>query len=118
LAYHLPKYIVVCLICTIIVEVLIAFIFKIKSKKDYINIILVNMVTNPLVVVIPYIFYLYIGIYYRYISLLILEVLTILIEGYIYKKTLQINQNKCYKLSLMLNISSYLIGLIINNIIY
>lgn len=118
MAYYLPKYIVVSLICTIIIELIISFLLQVKSKKDYVNIILVNAITNPIVVVFPYVLSLYLGIYYRYISLIILEISTVLVEGYIYKKTLKYNRINYYKLSLFLNICSYFIGIILNRILY
>jgi len=118
LAYDLPKYIIVSLICTIIIETIIAFLLRVKNKKDYVNIILVNMITNPIVVVLPYVLYLYLGINYRYISLFILEVLTVLTEGFIYNKTLKYKKFNGYKLSLTLNLCSYFIGIILNQIIY
>ena len=47
---NLPKIMIICLLCTIIIECLVSFILRVKSKKDYLNIILVNILTNPLVV--------------------------------------------------------------------
>ena len=118
MAYDLPKYIFTSLICTIIIEVIVGFLLQVKEKKDYINIILVNAITNPIVVVMPYIISLYQGIIYRYITLIILEILAVLIEGYIYNKTLRYKKFNAYKLSLTLNLCSYFIGIILNQIIY
>ena len=87
----LPIIMVKCLICTIIIELLIALILKIKDKKDLINIVLVNIVTNPIVVSFPiYIMILY-GIKARIITLIILEILTVIIEGFIYSLSNIIN---------------------------
>lgn len=110
--------ILICLAFTIIIEILIAFICKVRNKKDFLNIILVNIITNPIVVVFPYITYLYKGIVYRNILLIILEVAVVFIEGLIYKKVLKYNKINTYLLSLILNISSYLVGNIISNIIW
>jgi len=107
-----------CLITTIVVEIVLAYLFKVKSKKDYLNIILVNIITNPIVVLFPYIIYLYHGITARYISLAILELLAFLTEGFIYYKFLKYKKINGYLLSLILNLSSYIIGNIINLIIY
>lgn len=116
--YNLPKYIVVSLLCTIIIEIIVAFLLRVKGNKNFINIVLVNAITNPLVVVIPYVISLYLGKYYRYIFLFIFEVLTVITEGYIYKKVLKYRIINPYKLSLILNFSSYFIGCILNRIIY
>jgi len=110
--------ILICLISTIIIETLVAFIFKVRNKKDFLNIILVNIITNPIVVVFPYITYLYNGIIYRNILLIILEVTVVFVEGFIYKKVLKYNKINTYLLSLILNILSYLLGNIISNIIW
>lgn len=112
------KVIVICLISTIIIELILALIFKVRDKKDFLNIILVNIITNPIVVVIPYIIYLYCGVTYRYISLFIFEMLTIIVEGFIYKKVLKYNKINVYVLSLILNVSSYLIGELLGKVIW
>ena len=105
------------LILTVLIELLLALIIGIKSKKDIIIVILVNLFTNPLVTIIPFIFNIYCGIMYKKISLIILEILVVLLEGYIYKKSLNIKKLNPYLLSLILNISSYGVGLIINYLI-
>lgn len=112
------KVILICLIATIIIEIITAFICKVRDKKDFINIILVNIITNPIVVVIPYIIYLYYGVTYRYISLFILEVLTVITEGYIFHRVLKYNKINAYVFSMILNVSSYLIGELLGKIIW
>ena len=106
------------LIITIVIELSLALILKVRVKKDIINIILVNIVTNPIVVLFPYLVGLRHDITYRYILLAILEIFAFLFEGYIYKKYLKYNKINPYILSLILNIASYTLGNIINNIIY
>lgn len=105
-----------CLICTIIIEVIVAYILRIKDKKDISNIILVNVVTNPLVVSIP----IYMMVKYNYnmriISLIVLEILTVIVEGLIYLKVLKYKKMNPFIISIILNLSSYLIGEIINKL--
>lgn len=105
-----------CLIITIIIEVLIAIILKVKEKKDILTVILVNIMTNPIVVSVPILMYIKYGYKIEIISLIILEILTFIVEGLIYKKTLKYEKNNAFKLSLILNLSSYLIGEIINRL--
>ena len=112
------KILISSLVFTLIIELVIAKILKVKEKKDLINIVLVNIVTNPIVVLFPYVIGLYVGIKYRHISLFILELFAFLFEGLIYKKYFKYNRINPYVVSLILNLSSYLIGNIINNIIY
>ena len=113
----LPKVMCISLLCTLIIEVSIAFILQYR-KKDLLNVLLVNVLTNPLlnssVIAINY-FY---GLKARNISLYIFEVLVILTEGFIYNKYLERKKINGYLLSLILNIASYVIGLLINKIIY
>ena len=54
----------------------------------------------------------------RNIALIILEVLVVFVEGFIYQKYLKKRNINGYLLSLLLNISSYGLGLLINEIIY
>ena len=112
----IPYIMIRCLILTIIIEVIVSLIFKVKDKKDILNIILVNVITNPIVVIIPMYSYLRFGLIYRNISLIILEILTVITEGYCYKKALKYKKLNPYLLSLILNISSYFIGEVINYI--
>lgn len=113
----LPKVMVISLTITLVIEVTIALILKYRGK-DIVNVILVNILTNPLlnsvIVAINY----YYGLKARNISLYILEVLIILVEGMIYKKYLNRKKINGYILSLILNIASYGLGLLINEIIY
>ena len=50
---ELPMIMIRCLLLTIIIEIIVGLILGIRNKKDIINIILVNIVTNPIVVSIP-----------------------------------------------------------------
>lgn len=112
----LPLIMLRCLILTIIIEVIIGLILKIKNKKDILNIILVNIITNPIVVSIPVYINIKFGLLERNISLIILEILTLFVEGFIYKEVLNYKKINPYLISLILNMSSYLIGEIINYI--
>ena len=111
---ELPMIMIRCLLLTIIIEIIVGLILGIRNKKDIINIILVNIVTNPIVVSIPILVYIYLGYKYEVISLYILEVLTVLIEGFIYLKVINYKRINPFLLSLFLNLSSYLIGELIN----
>lgn len=111
---ELPMIMVRCLILTIVVEVIVGLILGIRNKKDIINVILVNIVTNPIVVSIPILIYLYYGYNYERLSLYILEVITLFVEGLIYLKVLNYKKINPFLISLFLNLSSYLIGELIN----
>ena len=111
--YELPYYMVKCLILTILIETVIAFILGYR-KKDLLNVILVNIVTNPIVTTIPVYFNVKYGVFERNIALLVLEITTLFIEGFIYFKCLERRKINPFILSLLLNLASYGLGLIIN----
>ena len=106
----IPKIMIICLLSTIIIEIFFAFLFKVRKKKDFLNIILVNMITNPIVVITSMYIGLKCGLIYRNISLIILEISTVIIEGFIYYKYLNYRKINPYLLSFLLNLLSYFIG--------
>lgn len=109
----LPYIMLICLTFTIIIELIVALIIGIKDKHDILIIILVNIMTNPLVTSIPTYFYIEYNSNYRIISLIILEIFAFVSEGFIYNKLLNYNKKNPYIISLILNICSYTLGLII-----
>lgn len=114
---ELPLIMLICLSSTIVIELIMSLLLGIRSKKDILNVILVNIMTNPLVVsILMYITYN--RLFNTTISIIILEILVILTEGFTYKKVLTFDKINPYVLSLILNISSYFIGRVLNNIIY
>ena len=114
---ELPLIMLICLSSTIMIELIMSLLLGIRNKKDILNVILVNIMTNPLVVsILMYITYN--RLFNTTISIIILEILVILTEGFTYKKVLTFDKINPYVLSLILHISSYFIGRVLNNIIY
>lgn len=114
---ELPLIMLICLSSTIVIELIMSLLLGIRNKKDILNVILVNIMTNSLVVSIL-IYITYNRLFNTTISIIILETLVILTEGFVYKKVLTFDKINPYVLSLILNISSYFIGGLLNNIIY
>lgn len=113
---ELPLIMLICLSSTIVIELIMSLLLGMRNKKDILNVILVNIM-NPLVVsILMYITYN--RLFNTTISIIILEILVILTEGFTYKKVLTFDKINPYVLSLILNISSYFIGRVLNNIIY
>lgn len=102
-----------CLIITIIIEMVFAYILKVRDKIDFLNILLVNILTNPILVITTYMIGILSSKLNKDIATYIFEVLVVLTEGYIYKKVLKYKKINGFILSLILNLSSYLIGLLI-----
>lgn len=114
---ELPLIMLICLSSTIVIELIMSLLLGMRNKKDILNVTLVNIMTNPLVVsILMYITYN--RLFNTTISIIILEILVILTEGFTYKKVLTFDKINPYVLSLILNISSYFIGGLLNNIIY
>lgn len=114
---ELPLIMLICLSSTIVIELIMSLLLGIRNKKDILNVILVNIMTNPLIVsILMYITYN--RLFNTTISIIILEILVVLTEGFTYKKVLTFDKINPYVLSLILNIASYFIGGLLNNIIY
>lgn len=112
---ELPLIMIKCLLYTILIECIIGYIIGVRDKKDILNIILVNVITNPIVVSVPiYLMVKYNNIDLRYKVLLVLEILAFLVEGLIYSKVLKYKKINPFLISLILNIGSYFIGEVIN----
>ena len=114
----LPKIMLISLSCTIVIELIFALVIGVKSKRDFLNIVLVNLLTNPIVVSVPYFLNIRYGLLERNIALASLELLTFVTEGIIYKKYLEYKKINSFILSFMFNLASYFIGNIINLLIY
>ena len=114
----LPYIMIKCLLCTIIIEVIIGIIVGIRDKKDIVNIILVNILTNPIVVSLPIYIMMRYSMKARYYVLIILELLTVVVEGIIYSRVLKYKKMNSYLIAIILNIGSYFIGEVINWVTY
>ena len=113
---ELPMVMMKCLLCTISIEVGVALLLKVRKKKDILNVVLVNTLTNPIVVSIPFLCLIKIGYASYQPVFYMLELITLFVEGFIYQKVLEYKRINPYILSIILNLSSYFIGEIINKL--
>ena len=114
---ELPKVMLICLFCTILMEVTAAYIMHVRKKEDFIMIILVNILTNPLLTSITAACFVYWGYTVHYISEAFLEITVVIVEALLYRKTLRWKGNPLV-LSLVLNSVSYLLGKAVGMIIF
>ena len=112
--FFLVKNMIICLTATILIECIVAILLRIRNRKDIINIILANILTNPLVVSIPVYFNILYGIYFRNIAYIILEICAVIAEAIIYKKFLKFDKINPFVISIILNIASFGIGELTN----
>lgn len=114
---QLPLIMLRALVLTVVIEVSVAWLAKVRNRRDLIVVALVNVLTNPLVVSIGAAIALFIGYSYFLPIMIILEITALLVEASIYKKTL-ISQVNPFLLSLMCNGTSYIIGEFLNHYVF
>ena len=107
---------IINLVLTVTIELVIGLILGIRKKSDIYNIIFINCVTNIIINYIMNIFkyFIYSNIII-YIILVIFEVIVVLVEYKFYKKNLEYKKINPLLLSIILNILSVSIGLLIYN---
>ena len=101
----------ICLSLTVIIEAVFAFISGIRTGYGQAVVLLTNIITNTALNSVLTVVSFYLQQAY-YFFLIPLEILIVIIEGLIYKKTLIIKMN-CFLLSFILNFCSYFIGTVI-----
>lgn len=95
------------LIATIMVEVIISLLFGFRQRKALLVIVLVNLITNPALNAILLAINTYLQDQIAYIALPLLEMVVILIEGFLISHALNMKGAKPYVLSAVMNIASY-----------
>ena len=108
---------IISLILTLVIELIVSAILGIKDKYDIKIIIIANCITNPAVVYIANCLTLLNIISIYIIAIALLEVLAIIIEFLIYKKYLKFNEKSPLVISVINNIISFSLGLIITKFI-
>lgn len=100
---------VICLLLTLFLEELTAFIAGVRKKFDLAVILFTNTLTNPPVVLLGLLLSSFTGIP-RPVYVIILETAVLAVEALIYRKLLYTRRPNCFLLSLMLNGVSFIIG--------
>lgn len=100
------------LVLTIIIEAVFAFILSVRSVRGQLIVLLANVITNPILNCTLTVVSFYISKDLYYVFLVPLEILAVITEGFIYKKTLSTKINP-FLLSLVLNACSYFLGAVI-----
>ena len=101
------------LILTIAVELTVAWLFGLRSKKELLTIVLVNVITNPLLN-----YLLMVNSHFRLISqtkvlMLFLEAGIVIVEWRLLVWALAQKANKMLALSAVMNASSFIAGLLL-----
>ena len=106
----LPHVMILALAITTLIEILFAFIIKIRDKQDILNIVLANILTNPLLVSVTFVIFLKYGERVQSMIEILVEIIVLVIEGLIYEKYLRYNKINPFLISFILNFSSYIMG--------
>ena len=98
---------------TLLLEIPAALILGVRKKEDVLLVGLVNILTNPLVVLILNLFLVFTASPPPWFLILPLEILAVLAEGFVYQKGLSFRRVHPFLLSLILNGISYFGGLLL-----
>ncbi len=104
------------LVCTLVIEIILAIILRVRKKSDLLIIALANVMTNPLVVSLGFLSGFFFGTKVRIICMIFLELFAFVSEAVVYKFALNQKKLNPFLLSLLLNAASYLSGILINHI--
>lgn len=110
---QLPLIMLRALALTMIIECAAGWVMGVRDSQGQRIIVLVNLLTNPLVVSLGAAVMFFIGRQYLAPFTIAMEILVVIIEGMVYKRHLTLKINP-FVLSLICNLSSYLIGSLIN----
>ncbi len=108
---------IISLLLTILIELSISTFLGIKTRNDIRIVILVNICTNPIVVYIANILKLLNNNLLYILTVIVLEIIVVFVEFRLYNKYLKNYKKSKFILSLVNNISSYMIGILINIIL-
>lgn len=99
---------------TLALETAGAGLLGLRTGKDFLLVVLVNILTNPLLGLILDGIYLGLGIYPRWYIIVPLEAAVVAVEGLLYRGRLTCEKRNPFLLSLLLNGISYLGGLMVS----
>ena len=114
---NIPLIMLYCLGSTIVIEGVLAFLCGVRKRSDQLIVLLVNVLTNPLLVSIGYLILLRFGRTTYDAATAVMEIAVVFVEGWIYKKFLTDRKHQFW-LSLFLNAGSFLIGMGLNQLIF
>ena len=102
---------IVSFILTLVIEYIIIKLIFFK-KQVFKPVLLVNLLTNPLIVYIYNMMSLFNFVYIN-IAVIIMEILVVIVEGIVYKYLLDLSFKKAFLVAFIANATSFLIGLFI-----
>lgn len=107
---------IVSLFLTLVIELTVSIIIGIREKYDIKVVICANVCTNPVVVYIANLIILLNNIKLYILAVAILEISAVIVEFLIFKKYLKFNKISPFLISLLNNVISFGLGLVISYI--
>ena len=106
-----------CLLLTVAVETLFAAILKTRRPRDFLLVVLANVMTNPVLVSVTYLIRVTQGMKAYFIALALFEVAAAFAEALVYRSAMK-NKFNPFLFSLILNAASFSIGWVINRFVF
>ena len=108
------KSLIISLFLAISIELFSSIVIGVRNRNDILTIVAVNSLTNPIVVFIANILNSCVGSLLYWAIIIVIEIIVIFAEGKIYNKILTFRKVTSLKLSIINNVVSFGIGIIIN----
>ena len=109
---YLLKMFGMSLLLTLLIEGLIAFLCGIRGKKNFLVVLLVNVLTNPVAVLVYWLYQVYAGEHSLPVQILI-ELAVVTVEAYIYRSFAEDDRFQIprpIRLAIVANVFSWGIG--------
>ncbi len=103
----------IAFVLTILIETCVAFLLGYHRGKILLGVVLVNLFTHPLLTALLYANATYGEFIERRTLTLVLEGGVVLVEGYLLADTFDLPRRDLYRLSLAMNLASYLTGVLL-----
>ncbi|MDE5747317.1 MAG: hypothetical protein K2I21_07045 [Acetatifactor sp.] len=106
----------ISLVLTLVTELAIAFLFGLRTRKNVLLVVLVNVLTNPPAVLCNWLCRLYLPYYNRVPVQLVIEAAVVIVEAFVYCRFARDEQRQIKRpvlLALTANGCSWLLGLLI-----
>lgn len=109
----LMHYLAIPLVLTIITECIVSFVLGKRGTNRVLAVIAVNLATNPAVNFIIYLLWRYLHVSTMGHIIIVLEIVVVIAEWLIYLHIFEGGKMETFVYSLLLNASSYLVGVLL-----
>lgn len=97
------------LLIVLVTEIAVSISFGAKTAKQLVIVALVNIITNPAVVLTALCLTIYLN-QWRNIGIVILEIFAVITEGFIFSKFKTFGRKNPYLISMVMNMVSFMTG--------